>query len=60
MRKLALASALAVGLFVGAPAPAKADQACIEGCNRDFPGSDPVSISIRGWCYIIRNCIAEE
>jgi len=59
MRRTVLSAALAV-LAVGALAqPARADQACINECKADFPGSDPVSVSIRGWCYIIRNCLAE-
>ena len=41
--------------------PVKAEVSpCIEGCNEDFPGGDPVSISIRGWCYIIRNCTFDQ
>lgn len=50
----------AVAILVGLT-PMKAEaNTCIEGCNTEFPGGDPVSISIRGWCYLIRNCTFDQ
>jgi hypothetical protein len=45
------------------PAEATAAQSCllesVESCDGDFPGSDPYTAAVRGWCYMIRIAICE-
>jgi hypothetical protein len=60
---IALALAGAVGML---PQPVPADaqsktQSCldkaVESCDKDFPGGDPETVAIRGYCYIIRTSL---
>ena len=58
MRKFILAGALALGALLGSPRQARADCLidAVESCNQDFGGnSNYYTISIRGWCYLIRS-----
>lgn len=64
MRRLTLATLLALGAVTGTPAPARADCVidAVNSCDADFGGSSNYyTIAIRGWCYIIRTgmCAAE-
>ncbi|MBI4513269.1 MAG: hypothetical protein HY702_04085 [Gemmatimonadetes bacterium] len=67
MRRKLIPVLLALGLLGGTAVPAntavvqdepqeegKPTQECIGSCNSDFPGGDPFTVAIRGWCYIIR------
>lgn len=42
------------------PESAPAQNACIAGCDADFPGTSVEHIAIRGWCYILRGCWQAE
>jgi hypothetical protein len=56
-RILMTTAALGFATIAGArPATAQVsnEQICLAGCASDFPGTDPVSVSIRGWCYFLR------
>lgn len=53
---LALLAASAVPAAPAMAAQSKPTPACVESCKKDFPGGDPITVAIRGWCYIIR-CI---
>jgi hypothetical protein len=58
MRKFILAGALALGALLGSPRQARADCLidAVESCNQDFGGnSNYYTVSIRGWCYLIRS-----
>ena len=57
MRKVFLASVLALGAILSSPRAARADCLieAVESCNGDFGGStNYYTIAIRGWCYMIR------
>ena len=58
MKRTILAGALALGAILGTPRPAKADclMDAVSSCNEDFgtANSNYYTISIRGWCYLIR------
>jgi hypothetical protein len=57
MKRILLASALALGAILGTPRPAHADCLidAVATCDNDFGGnSNYYTIAIRGWCYIIR------
>ena len=63
MRKMILASALALGAILGSARPARADcvSEAVSSCDSDFGGANNYyTISIRGWCYMIRTgmCVA--
>lgn len=30
------------------------DAECVQSCDDDFPGSWPIQVAMRGYCYIIR------
>ena len=58
MRKFILAGALALGALLGSPRQVRADCLidAVESCNQDFGGnSNYYTVSIRGWCYLIRS-----
>lgn len=60
MKKTLLAGTLALGALLGSPRTARADCLieAVESCDRDFGGnSNYYTISIRGWCYMIRSGI---
>jgi hypothetical protein len=60
MKKTILAGALALGALVGSPRAARADCLIesVDSCNKDFGGnSNYYTISIRGWCYMVRGVI---
>ncbi len=55
IRKLVFGAAL--GLTVVGVVPAREAQAegpCLDSCTEDYPGGDPISLSARGWCMILR------
>jgi hypothetical protein len=57
MKKFILAGALAAGALLGSPRTARADCLidAVDSCNSDFGGnSNYYTVSIRGWCYMIR------
>ena len=57
MKKIILASTLALGALIGSPRVARADCVidAVESCDRDFGGnSNYYTVAIRGWCYIVR------
>jgi hypothetical protein len=60
MRRSLCAFLFAAGVGM-LPAPQPADAVIVEclgdsvsSCNDDFGGSDPQTVAIRGWCYLIR------
>lgn len=55
---MCIPAAMLVLSFV--PEPAVAQNACIQGCNEEFPGDSPAQVAIRGWCYILRGCWQDE
>lgn len=57
MRKTILAGALSLGALLGTARPAHADclSEAVASCDADFGGnSNYFTVSIRGWCYMIR------
>ena len=58
MKKTILAGALALGAILGTPRDARADclTEAVSSCDDDFGGSNGnyYTISVRGWCYLIR------
>ena len=58
MKRIILASALALGAILGTPRQARADCLidAVASCDEDFgtANSNYYTISIRGWCYLIR------
>ena len=58
MKRIILASALALGAVLGTPRQARADCLidAVNSCDDDFgtANSNYYTISIRGWCYLIR------
>ena len=63
MKRL-ISVALLGGAIAMLPHPVPADavsgpclREAIDSCNEDFPGNDPVTIAIRGYCYAIRSAI---
>ncbi|HEX8850395.1 MAG TPA: hypothetical protein VF761_12740 [Gemmatimonadaceae bacterium] len=57
MRKTILAGALSLGALLGTARPAQADclSEAVTSCDNDFGGnSNYFTVSIRGWCYMIR------
>ena len=62
MKKFILAATLALGALLGTPRAARADCVieAVDSCDRDFGGnSNYYTISIRGWCYIVRTGICK-
>lgn len=59
MRKLSLGVPVALAMLTVVPSAGHAQNACIEQCNREFPGSRPDEVAVRGWCYILRGCWAD-
>ena len=57
MKKFIFAGVLALGALLASPRAARADclREAVDSCNDDFGGnSNYYTISIRGWCYMIR------
>lgn len=57
MKRTLFATVLALGAILGSARPARADCVIesVNTCDRDFGGnSNYYTISIRGWCYMIR------
>lgn len=60
MKKLTFAAVLALSALLGSPRTARADCLidAVNSCNQDFSGnSNYYTISIRGWCYMVRSAI---
>lgn len=66
MKRLITTAAITAAIAL-LPSPAPADAAAaatclrdsVESCDGDFPGGDPYTAAIRGWCYMIRIAICE-
>lgn len=56
MKRFFCTIALVLALVPALPGRARADclASAIKSCDADFPGGDPKTVSIRGWCYMIR------
>lgn len=55
MQVLALTLVLTIApMLTPAPAAARDYQACLDGCAGEFSGSNVYTVSMRGWCYILR------
>lgn len=61
MKRLITTAAITAAIaLLPSPAPADAPAAAsclreaVDSCDDDFPGGDPYTAAIRGWCYMIR------
>jgi hypothetical protein len=56
---------LAAALLMGAAVPTSARATCMDeviaGCDRAIPGSNPISLTLRGYCYLLgsANCVVQ-
>lgn len=60
MKKMLMLIPAAAMLASITPVKAEAMNLCIDRCNAEFPGSDPIAVAERGWCYLIRNCTFDQ